>query len=566
MDRTALWGRLSEPFDLLIIGGGVTGAGAARDAASRGLDVALVEQGDLASGTSSRSSKLVHGGLRYLENGEFNLVFEAVTERRILQHIAPHLVNPQGFLFPVYPRSKHSPFVVNVGMWLYDGLSLFRSPRMHRNLTRDEALEEEPRLRREGLRGAPLYFDCATDDARLTLETAIDASRRGASIATYCKVVSIAHDEQGRVMGARVRDVLSGKEQLVRAAIVINATGPWSDRTRGLGTDPISPRLRPTKGVHIVVDHARLPVQNAVVSFHPKDGRLLFSIPWGDRTYIGTTDTDYRADPGAVQATTEDVLYLLEAANGAFDGVALGPDDVIATWAGVRPLIGEEGAVAESSVSREHDIRIGENGLITISGGKLTTYRRMARELIDQALGMMLVLGTAPREIKESKTDKEPLPGGVGWPEDDDHDAMGKKIVDAAKGAIDAAVGRHLADTYGTRGMEIARHIAADRSLGARIVSDRNDVLAQIDFAIDEEMATTLADVLMRRTQIFLKDRDQGLGCYDAVARRMAAKLGWDEARTTQELASYEAEVGRSRAWREALKVPAEKLTASQSS
>jgi glycerol-3-phosphate dehydrogenase len=553
MDRSALWARLAEPFDLLIIGGGVTGCGAARDAASRGLDVALVEQGDVASGTSSRSSKLVHGGLRYLEHGEFNLVFEAVTERRILQHIAPHLVNPQGFLFPVYPRSRHSPFVVNVGMWLYDGLSLFRSPRMHRNLTRDEALEEEPRLRRQGLRGAPLYFDCATDDARLTLETAIDASHRGAVIATYCKVVSIAHDEQGRVMGARVRDVLSGREQLVRAAIVVNATGPWSDRTRGLGTDPIGPRLRPTKGVHIVVDHTRLPVRNAVVSFHPKDERLLFSIPWGDRTYIGTTDTDYRGDPGAVQATTEDVLYLLEAVNAAFDGVVLKPHDVLATWAGVRPLIGDESAGKESTVSREHDIRIGENGLVTISGGKLTTYRRMARELVDQVLGMLLVLGAAPREIKESKTDKEPLPGGVGWPEDDDHDAVSNEIVEASNGVLDAASARHLADTYGTRGMEIARLAAQAPELGARIVHDRDDVLAQVDFAIDEEMATTLSDVLMRRTQLFLKDRDQGLGCCDAVARRMALKLGWDEARTTQELATYEAEVGRSREWRAGL-------------
>lgn len=563
MDRSALWARLAEPFDLLIIGGGVTGAGTARDAASRGLDVALVEQGDLASGTSSRSSKLVHGGLRYLESGEFNLVFEAVTERRILQHIAPHLVNPQGFLFPVYPRSKHSPFVVNVGMWLYDGLSLFRSPRMHRNLSRDEALEEEPRLRRQGLRGAPLYFDCATDDARLTLETAIDASRRGAVIGTYCKVVSIAHDEQGRVMGARVRDVLSGREQLVRAAIVINATGPWSDRTRGLGTDPIGPRLRPTKGVHIVVEHSRLPVRNAVVSFHPKDERLLFSVPWGDRTYIGTTDTDYRADPGAVQATTEDVLYLLEAANSAFDGVVLKPADVLSTWAGVRPLIADEGAASESAVSREHDIRIGENGLITISGGKLTTYRRMARELVDQALGMLLVLGAAPREINESKTDKEPLPGGVGWPEDDDHDAMGAKIRKEAADGFDQAVARHLADTYGTRGMEIARRVAGDRALGARIVAGRNDVVAQIDFAIEEEMATTLCDMLMRRTQIFLKDRDQGLGCCDAVARRMATLLGWDDARTTQELATYEAEVGRSRAWRDGLNATKEKVPAS---
>jgi glycerol-3-phosphate dehydrogenase len=239
--------------------------------------------------------------------------------------------------------------------------------------------------------------------------------------------------------------------------------------------------------------------------------------------------------------------------NAAFDGVVLKPKDVLATWAGVRPLIGEEGAGKESSVSREHDIRIGENGLVTISGGKLTTYRRMARELVDQVLGLLLVLGAAPREIKESKTDKEPLPGGVGWPEDDDHDLVGRKIVEAGGGALDQAIGRHLADTYGTRGMEVARRVAQEPALGARIVPDRDDVLAQIDYAVDEELATTLSDVLMRRTQIFFKDRDQGLGCCDTVARRMATKLGWDEARTTQELATYEAEVGRSREWRAGL-------------
>jgi glycerol-3-phosphate dehydrogenase len=553
IDRAKLFQKLQKPFDILIIGGGITGAGAARDASFRGLSVALIEQDDLASGTSSRSSKLVHGGLRYLENREFNLVFEAVTERRILQNIAPHLVNPQGFLFPVYPRSKHGTFVLNVGMWLYDGLSLFRSPRIHKNLSRAEALEEEPSLKREGLRGAPLYFDCATDDARLTLETAIDAGRRGAVIAPHCQVVSLAHDEHGRVIGARVRDVLTGKEQLVRASVVINATGPWSDRTRGLGTGPIDPRLRPTKGVHIVVDHARLPIHNAVVCFHPKDGRLLFSIPWGDRAYIGTTDTDYRADPGAVAATTEDVLYLLEAANAAFDGIELVPADVISTWAGVRPLIAQDGAAHESAVSREHDIRVSENGLLTISGGKLTTYRRMARELIDQALGMMLVLGTGPRQMKESKTDTEPLPGAVGWPEDDDHAAVGKVIVDASEGLLDEAVGHHLADTYGMRGIEIARLVVADPALGAELVPDRPDILAQVDFALDEELATTLKDVLMRRTQIFLKNVDQGLGCCDEVAHRMAERLGWSDEQTTREVLAYQDEVRRSRQWREGL-------------
>ena len=540
---------MAEPHDLLIIGGGITGAGAARDAARRGLRVCLVEQGDLASGTSSRSSKLVHGGLRYLEKGEISLVFEAVSERRTLMDIAPHLVNPLGFLFPVYEASRRNVLTVNVGMWLYDGLSLFRSPQIHQNLSTAEALALVPVLRSEGLKGAPLYYDCATDDARLTLETAIDAVEHGADVRTYHKVLAFLHDEGGRVVGVRARDELGGGEVEVRAHAVINATGPWTDATRALEGGQIRPRLRPTKGVHVVVDAARLPVQSAVVCFHPRDGRILFAIPWGDRTYIGTTDTDFEGDPGRAAASGEDVRYLIEAANSYFPAVSLTEEDVIATWAGVRPLIAEDGAGDESNVSREHEIAISPQGLITIAGGKLTTYRRMAAEVVDRAVSMLMLLDRLPAGLREARTDREPLPGAIGWPRSDDHEAMADQV--AAAGPLDRDVARHLADTYGMRGVDIAARVAAHPELGARLVEGRPEILAQVDHAVERELALRLVDVMVRRTQLFYRDHDQGLGAAERIAAHMARLLGWDQLRIARELATYHDEVSFSRAWKD---------------
>lgn len=535
-----------DSFDLLVIGGGIVGTGCARDAAMRGLSVCLVEQYDLAFGTSSRSSKLVHGGLRYLEQGEFSLVFEAVSERRVLMDIAPHLVLPLGFVFPVYKRSRHGVFTINLGMWLYDGLSLFRTPRMHRNLTPEDIATEEPELDRADLRGAPLYYDCATDDARLTLENAMDARRLGAEVRTWTRVVGLLHDAAGRLLGARVRDQHRGEESEVRARAVVNATGPWTDQVRALG-EGRTPLLRPTKGVHVVVDQVRLPVHNAVVCFHPTDGRVLFAIPWGDRTYLGTTDTDYTGDPATVAATRDDVDYLLSAANTYFPGAKLGRDDVIATWAGLRPLIADEGAA--SSVSREHEIRVDADGLVTIAGGKLTTYRKMAKEVVDRAVALLRLTGGVDGELQEAHTARIPLPGAVGWPENDDWARVVAQI--QAAGPVDEATARLFAGTYGMRGVDVARRIAADPALGAPLVEGRPERLAQVDTAVEEEFAKSVTDVMIRRTQIYFRDHDQGLGATERVADRMATLLGWDAERRTREVYAYQAEVARSRAWRD---------------
>jgi len=535
--------------DLLIIGGGITGAGAARDAARRGVRVVVVEQGDIASGTSSRSSKLVHGGLRYLEQGEVSLVFEAVAERRILLEIAPHLVHPMPFLLPVFGDSRVGMFTINIGMWLYDGLSLFRSPRVHKTLSRAKVLKAEPTLRSEGLKGAPVYYDCATDDARLTLETLLDAERHGAEIRTHTRVTRLLR-EGTNVVAAEVRDQLTGEVSTINAKAIVNATGPWSDHTRSLdGTVP-NPRMRPTKGIHIVVSAKRLPITHAVVCLHPTDGRVFFTIPWGDETYIGTTDTDFEGDPGAVNANAEDVAYLIAATNEYFPGTSINADDVIATWAGVRPLVSQEATDAESSVSREHIITVEADGLITIAGGKLTTYRRMGTELINRVLETLDDRGLGLAGLQMPETDLNPLPGAVGWPESGDCDAVAERILAASDGSLTQQTVDLLSKSYGMRGINIAEMVVADPTLAAPLIEGRPEIAAQVVWAATEELAATISDVMIRRTQLYYRDLNQGLDAVDLVAKLLTEQLGWTSKEAATHAADYLAEVERSRSWR----------------
>ncbi len=547
-----MWEKLQgASVDLLIIGGGITGCGIARDAVRRGLTVALVEQSDFASGTSSRSSKLVHGGLRYLEQYEFSMVFESVSERRILMDLAPHLVNPLGFLLPVYKNSRVGLWKINAGMWLYDGLSLFRSPKIHKKLRPSEVAKIEPSLRQAELVGAPLYYDCATDDARLTLETVLDAVEHGAITATYCRMQSFLKGEDGRVCGATVKNMFSDELCEVHAKAVINATGPWTDRVLAQSdAGSTAPVLRPTKGIHFVVDYEKLPLNNAILCSHPVDGRVLFVIPWSDRTYVGTTDTDYQGDPADVYASAEDVHYLLKAANHHFPEHQLGEDDIISTWAGLRPLIAPEGEASESEVSREHEIRVGRDGLITIAGGKLTTYRAMAAEVVDKSVRLLELSGSLTQELKDPRTRKEPLPGGVGWPADDDHERVAGQVLEAAQQQLSLPTCRHLANTYGMRALELAERVVEDPSQAELLVDGRPEIMGQVDFAVEKELAATLSDIMIRRTQLFYRDHDQGLGAMSKITARLAKLLDWNETRCNQELEYYQREVSRSRQWK----------------
>ncbi|MBT3217577.1 MAG: glycerol-3-phosphate dehydrogenase/oxidase [Proteobacteria bacterium] len=550
--RQEMWDRLGA-VEVLVIGGGITGTGIARDAARRGLKVALVDMSDLAFGTSSRSSKMVHGGLRYLEHFALSLVFESVSERRVLLDIAPHIVNPMAYLAPIYSQSRQKLWIVNAGMWLYEGLSLFRSPKRHQILDPDMVKELEPTLKIEGMSGAPVFFDCSTDDARLTLETGLDAAKAGAVVVTWARMDSFITDDSGRVTGALVEDMTSGEMREVLAEVVINATGPWTD---GIIAKTATKKhlLRPTKGVHIVVDRSKLPVNHVVVFQHPVDSRPLFAVPWEERTYLGTTDTDYEGDPAEVFADCEDIDYLIDAAAVLFPDHPLTHDDVLATWAGLRPLIQPEEELKESSVSREHEIVVGEDGLITIAGGKLTTYRRMAAEVVETALSLLRLRNSLPTNLRLANTDTEPLPGAVGWPADDDHGKVAEQVLAAGESSIEADTARHLANCYGMRGIDIAQLAAAEPRLAQRIIEGRPEVYCQVKWAITEELAASITDVLKRRTQIYFRDLDQGLGVLDEVGHFMAEQLQWDEERLNKEKDAYSAEVSASRRWREGQK------------
>ena len=367
--------RLSAaPFDVLIVGGGIVGSGIARDAAMRGLRTALVEQYDFASGTSSRSSRLLHGGLRYLEQGRVGLVHEASVEKKTVQRIAPHLAEPLGFVFPAYRQKGRALWQLRIGVKLYDLLCGGRNFQPSRGFTREETLGMLPALRAESLAGSVRYFDALTNDARLVIDTLRSAANHGAVILNYARFNDATR--VGNRWAAQVTDTLTGHTYDVQARTIVNATGPWADKVPHSAV-----QLRLSKGIHLVIDRARLPVPHAVVITEGK--RILFILPWGERVIIGTTDTDYRDAPEKVAVEPTDIAYVLNAVNEFFPSVQLGEADIIGSWAGVRPLIANPDG-SPSDISRAHQIRCPEPGWWDVAGGKLTTYRLMAEQTVDQ--------------------------------------------------------------------------------------------------------------------------------------------------------------------------------------
>ncbi len=541
---------MTPTFDIIVIGGGITGAGIARDAALRGLKVALFEKGDYASGTSSKSSKMVHGGLRYLEHGEIGLVFESVSERRVQTRVAPHLVRPLPFLIPIYKGAKPGFELMNVGLWIYDTLALFRAPRLHKSFRgRQNALALEPQLKPEGLRGALEYYDCATDDARLVLENAIDARLLGADCRTYTEVTRFERAANGRITGVAIRDRLTHIDSIVTSRVVILAAGAWTDEMIRRFEIPVErPLLRRTKGVHIVIPRERLPLARAITLISPVDQRVMFAIPWRERTVLGTTDTDFTGSADEVAADSEDVKYLCESGNGYFPGANLVPSDVISTWAGLRPLIAAPPNVDESEISREHEVFTRKDGLVIIAGGKLTTYRRMAHEAVEKTLELMTDLDERV-EAKRATTKDRPLPGAAGLERTDLEGvaAVGRALMQEL--SLDADTATHLCGVYGTRAPILAGRIAADRSLGDRIDPELPYVWAEIEFAATHDLARTVEDVLARRVPLLLVSRDQGLAASERAADILGKVLGWTATQRTQMLDEYKAEVGLSRRW-----------------
>jgi glycerol-3-phosphate dehydrogenase len=523
----------AQEFELLVIGGGVTGCGIARDAALRGLRVALVEREDFASGTSSRSTRLIHGGLRYLEHGHLGLVFESSIERHRLLRLAPHLVRPQAFVWPVYAGSRVPRWKLSAGLMLYDVLALFRNVKAYRGLDARQVLEAIPGLRPEGLKGGARYYDAATDDARLTLVNALGASEAGAVVVNHASVRGLVLEE-GRARGATVEDVLTGEVLTVRARVLVNATGPWSDEIRRLEDESTPPAVRGSKGVHISVPRERLPAEEALTLLSPVDGRVMFILPACAHAVIGTTETATRAHPAEVRASRADVEYLLASANGFFPQAHLTPEDVVSAWAGIRPLVargysGEDGA---NSASREHVIHTSSSGVLTISGGKLTTFRVMARDVVDAA---EKALGVSHRK---TPTDVMPLPGGEFFSFSDACLAARNEV-----GRDDTAL--HLVRAYGSRWRQVWAPTREQPALAEPLVPGLPYVRAEAVHAVTHEFARTLGDLLIRRLKVAFETRDQGRTAARVAAGDMAPLLGWSAEEVERQLADYAREAER---------------------
>ncbi|MCG5055852.1 MAG: glycerol-3-phosphate dehydrogenase/oxidase [Myxococcales bacterium] len=534
-DRAQLLARLArERFDVVIVGGGATGAASARDAALRGLKTALVERGDFASQTSSASSQLIHGGIRYLQYGNFGLVFEGLAERRRLMRAAPHLCRPVDFVFPGYAGTKPSLGTIGLGIRLYNLLALGRPPSKRERLSPERLGSLAPRLRRDGLQGAQVYQDCQTDDARLVLENVLDAESAGAVCLNHVEASPWRRDERG--FSISVRDRLhEGAPFEVHGRMVVNATGPFSDAYAG------TRKLRPTLGVHVVLPAERLPTAGRVFVLNaPRDGRLFFVIPAGARTYVGTTDTDWQpprdtTEPGrGVHARRSDVDYLLEAANAAFPEARLTHADVISTWAGLRPLVASQDDTP-SATSREHEIDF-EAGALTITGGKLTTMRKMAEETVDRlvAWGARRGLSAIPRACR---TRTRALPGGGAWT--------------ALPEALPEEVRTHLHLRYGSRAEAVARLALSEPDLAQPLTPDLPELWAEAVFAIDHERAETVEDVLRRRLSMFRYARDQGLEAAPRVAALLAAKKGSSPQTQSAWIEAYARAVASTRSWKE---------------
>jgi len=526
------------PVDLLVIGGGVTGAGIARDAALRGIRTALIDAGDFGHGTSSRSTRLVHGGLRYLEHGWLRLVFEASRERRILLRIAPHLVRPMAFLFPIHAGSRVGRWRLAAGLWLYDLLSLFRNVHRHRMLSRRAVQKAEPQLRGQDLLGGAVYYDGYCDDARLVLATVRSAHRHGAKVASYAAVTAL-EKAAGRVRGAVVADSVAGRRLVIHAHVTVNATGPWTDAVRRMDEESAAPLLRPTKGVHVTVPRRRAGNCGALTATSPVDGRVMFVLPWGDVTVIGTTDTDFAGDPDQVAAAGDDVTYLLRSANALFPDARLVPEDVIAAWAGLRPLLRDGGGGATAEVPREHRIVESASGLVTIAGGKLTTYRSMAAELVDRVAARLHKMD-GRRVPRRAATDQEPLPGG----EVADLDLLVRELV---KGGVSEDAARHLVGSYGSEAVAVANLAAREPALAEPLVDGFPPLKAEVIHQARREMALSVSDVMVRRTHLFHSHPTQGTAAAPAVASLLARELKWDAAAEAESLEAYLAEVRRMR-------------------
>lgn len=536
----------NEQFDVVIVGGGITGLGVALDAASRGLRTALVERYDFASGTSSKSSKLVHGGLRYLQQGEVRLVYEALYERQRLIRNAPHLVSPLPFLLPILTKDGLVPRKIaralGSALWMYDITGGARIGKIHRRLRKQKALAHMPTMPSERLASAYVYYDAQADDARLCVSLARSAADHGAAVMNQCAVTSILRSESGQTNGVTVQ--CDGESFAVRANVVINAAGVWSDAVSTLEKGTNSDTIRPAKGVHVTVPWDKVRNDIAVIIPVPKDKRSLFVVPWGPKaggtfthTYIGTTDTDYQGPIDDPQCTKDDIDYVLRALNASVT-TGITAEDVTGVWAGLRPLVkqvnaedgtGKGGKAARTAdLSRRHVVLTSESGIITVTGGKLTTYREMAQDTVDAALKVLEKNsarsgGTKKIKIAKCRTKNLKL-----------HGARGYKAP-RAEGSSEA----HLAHRYGSDVSIIQALIATDSRLSETLIAGLPYIKAEAVYSVIHEMALSLDDILSRRTRALIFDREATRQAAQSVAELVAPFAGWDEHRIEKEVLAF---------------------------
>ncbi len=531
-----------ESYDLCIIGGGITGAGIAWDATLRGLKTILIEKSDFAAGTSSKSSKLVHGGFRYLKQYEFGLVHEALAERFVLLHLAPHLVTRLPAIFPIYKDAKEKYWQVKAGMILYDLLCGTKRIGSHQMLSATELLELVPAIRQLNLRGGAFYYDAKGDDFRLVMSTIQSAALAGCHAANY--VSATGFEMLGNQVAAlQARDELTGDELVIRARAFVNATGPWSDQVRKLVDPEADQHVRATLGIHILIPAARLPLNYALMIISMLDDRPLFAIPWQNVILLGTTDTDFIGDPDRLWASREDVDYLLNSFNHYFPEAQLGDQDIVSSFAGLRPLIYESDK-ASVQVTREHQIFEQPENLFNIIGGKLTTYRRMAGDM----LNYLAKNGAAVTIPTHSQTGLSPLYGGE-IPNYADYAT--RKITEIVTDyQLSVEIASHLLDAYGCHVNDLLAilnsHIDAKRPLVAHLPY----LEAQMHYALRHEMTVALDDFLIRRTHILSLDWDQGAAVAGRCAEKMAARLGWNTAEIDKQLQRYLKKVELTRKFR----------------
>jgi glycerol-3-phosphate dehydrogenase len=516
----------SEIFDLLIIGGGITGAGIALDAASRGLKVALVEKIDFAYGTSSRSTKLIHGGLRYLKQLEFGLVKEVGSERAVVHDLAPHLVVPEKMLLPLHEKKGLGYWLTSVGLKLYDWLAGVKPEDQRRMLTRSQTLKAEPLLRADGIKGGALYAEYRTDDARLTIEIIKAAVANGATIINYVEATEFLLSDN-RISGVVVTDILNLEKFAITAASIVNAAGPWVDDLRKANQSLSGKRLHLTKGVHIVVRRSKLPVHQAIY-FDVDDGRMIFAIPRGRTTYIGTTDTTYHESKDEVFTSKDDAEYLVKAVNSTFPRVNLQLSDIESCWAGLRPLIHEDGKSA-SELSRKDEIFESPTGLISIAGGKLTGYRKMAERVVNLVVKKYF----SDKNLPACKTQNLKLPGAGFKNEKERKKYEDRMVGDLAREGIPGYRLRALVENFGTQCASILNNYLSaseEKNPETRLLK------ATLEFCIEHEMVITLDDFFVRRTGMLYFDIHLVIQYKDYVASYMSRILSWDSNRVTTEL------------------------------